>query len=720
MQVRGGGPRPLGATWDGDGVNFALFSEHATAVELCFFDWHRQQRESACVQLPSCTEGVWHGYVPGAAPGQAYGYRVHGPYAPARGHRFNPNKLLIDPYAKALSGQLTWNDAVLGHVSDSPEVDAGFDERDSAPYVPKAIVMDSRFDWEGDRPPRIPWRDTVIYECHVKGLTINHPEVPYRHRGTYLGLASPSVIAHLKSLGVTAVELLPVQHAVDERRLVKLGLVNYWGYNPVAFFAPSRRYATLDAGPGGEIREFKQMVKELHRAGIEVILDVVFNHTAESDHLGPTLSLRGIDNAVYYRLDPADPRLYEDLSGCGNSLDIREPRTMQLIVDCLGYWVVEMHVDGFRFDLATVMMRGPDGISHEAPFPRRLADDPALSGVKLIAEPWDLGADGYQVGNFPPPWAEWNDKYRATMRSFWRGDATPPGELSTRLAGSSDLYEAGGRGPLAGVNYIACHDGFSLQDLVSYERKHNDANGEENRDGADVNLSRNWGVEGPTDDAAITALREQAKRNFMATLAFSLGVPMLSAGDEFGQSRGGNNNAYCQDNEVNWLVWGEEPGRQSLRAFVRQVLAIRRQWSILRRDTFYRGEQVCDAGVKDVSWLHPAGREMEYGDWHDRGCRTLGMMLHHHADQHELGEERGARSDTLLVVLHAGGEGVEFRLPVLARPTRWIRRLNTAMSSITEEVVAGAAISVAPRSLSLLECESICGKDGGSTSSQSV
>ncbi len=708
IRIDSGRRHPLGATWDGEGVNFALFSEHATAVELCLFDPQDARIETGRVGLPFCTDLVWHGYIPHLGPGQLYGFRVHGPYAPEEGHRFNPNKLLIDPYARALGADLAWDEAVYGYVYDSPVEDVSFDERDSGPFVPKSVVIDPHFDWEDDHPPRTPWSDTVIYECHVKGLTIRHPAVPRHLQGTYLGLASEPIIDHVKSLGVTAVELLPVHHAVDERRLVKRGLVNYWGYNPVALFAPALRYASVNSGRGGQVDEFKSMVKALHRAGIEVILDVVFNHTAESDHLGPTLSLRGIDNAVYYRLGAPNRRTYENLSGCGNSLDIRHRRSLQLVIDCLRYWVDEMHVDGFRFDLATVLVRGPDGIGPRSPFLATLAQDPVLSKVKLIAEPWDLGTDGYQVGNFPKPWAEWNDKYRATIRGFWRGDAVSLGELSHRLAGSSDLYEPGGRGPHASISYVTCHDGFSLQDLVSYESKHNEANAEDNRDGTDNNVSCNWGVEGPTDDETVNTVREQTKRNFIASLAFSLGVPMLAGGDELGRSQGGNNNAYCQDNEITWLDWRLDESRKAFLAFVRRILALRARCSVFHRVYFLRGERICGTGLKDVSWLRPDGREMEHDDWHHHKCRTLGMMLHDHPAKGIAPGGQSKECETLLVILHADKKASEFRLPAIPEPGRWLWIVDTATASVVHEAVAGATITIAPRSLSLLEYERVC------------
>ncbi len=696
-----GRPYPRGATWGGEGVNFALFSAQATAVELCLFHGPEDEVEAERVGLAARTNEVWHGYLPGMGPGQLYGYRIHGPYAPQEGHRFNPHKLLIDPYAKALSGDLTWNDAVYGFsYGAEAEADLSFDERDSAAFVPKSVVIDPSFDWEGDAPPRIPWPDTVIYECHVKGLTARHPEIPPELRGTYQALGSKPIIDHLTTLGVTAVELLPVHHAVDERRLIERGLVNIWGYNPIAYLAPAARYAT--GAPGRQVQEFKGMVKALHRAGIEVILDVVFNHTGEGDHLGPTLSLRGIDNAAYYRLRPDDRRYYENLSGCGNSLNTRHPRALQLVMDALRYWVREMHVDGFRFDLATVLTRGPHGVEFDGPFCTAVQQDPVLAGVKLIAEPWDLGENGYQVGNFPIGWAEWNDKYQTALRSFWRGDKVPVGELSRRLSGSSDLYEAGRRGPTASVNYVACHDGFTLHDLVSYERKHNEANGEENRDGNDHNLSYNCGAEGPTDDGEVTALREQMKRNFLASLAFSLGIPMITAGDELGRSQGGNNNAYCQDNEAFWVNWELDQTKESLLAFTRKVLAMRHEYKVLQRKSFFKGQPICEAGIKDVTWLRADGDELTQHDWHDRERGLLGMLLHGYEDETYKEDGIGA-PETLLLVFNADNRSWRWRLPVVPEAGTWIWRVDTARADSLCETITGKTIKVAARALALLE-----------------
>ncbi|HET9513310.1 MAG TPA: glycogen debranching protein GlgX, partial [Gemmatimonadales bacterium] len=563
----------LGAQWDGEGTNFALFSEHATGVELCLFDRPDDSHERERIPLRQRTDQVWHAYFPDIRPRQLYGYRVHGPYDPERGHRFNPAKLLLDPYARAISGTIRWNDTLQGYVIGHPDQDVVPDRHNSAGSMPKCVVVESAFSWGDDRAPRTPLNRTVIYECHVRGMTMRHPDVPEALRGTYLGLATDPIIDHLHALGVTALELLPIHHFVTDRHLREHGLTNYWGYSSIGYFAPDVRYAT--EGLGQQVTEFKSMVKRLHRAGLEVILDVVYNHTAEGNHLGPTLCFRGIDNLAYYRVDPAQPRFYADLTGCGNALDLRHSRTMQLVMDSLRYWVQEMHVDGFRFDLAPVLARDPEGFNPFGKFFDVVRQDPILSGVKLIAEPWDLGPDGYQVGRFPIGWSEWNDKYRDTVRAFWRGDPGKVPELASRLAGSSDLYQASQRPPQASVNFITAHDGFTLHDLVSYERKHNEANGENNRDGHDHNLSRNWGVEGPTDFPGIIRLRERMRRNFLATLAFSQGGPMLSHGDELGRTQRGNNNAYCQDNELTWIDWNLGPAERELMEFTRRVLRIR-------------------------------------------------------------------------------------------------------------------------------------------------
>jgi len=695
-----GAPTPLGATWDGEGTNFALFSEHATAVDLCLFDHPEASAEVARIRLPERTDLIWHAYLPDVRPGQLYGYRVHGPYDPEHGHRFNPAKLLLDPYAKALSGTIRWSDALSGYAMDRPEAERDLhpDPADSAGGLPKCVVVESAFSWGDDRQPRTPWNRTVIYECHVKGMTMLHPEVPEPLRGTYLGLATDPIIDHLKGLGVTAVELLPVHHFVTERRLYELGLVNYWGYGSIGFFAPDVRYAT--AGLGQQVAEFKSMVKRLHRAGLEVILDVVYNHTAEGNHLGPTLSFRGIDNEAYYRLDPERPRYYVDYTGTGNTLDVRHSRTLQLVMDSLRYWVTEMHVDGFRFDLAPVLARDSDAVSPFAEFFDVVRQDPVVSRVKLIAEPWDLGPGGYQVGNFPIGWGEWNGKYRDAVRQFWRGDPGQVGQLASRLAGSSDLYEASQRSPLASVNFVTCHDGFTLHDLVSYEQKYNEANGEANRDGTDNNLSRNWGAEGPTEAVHVVRMRERIKRNFLATLAFSQGVPMLSHGDEVGRTQQGNNNAYCQDNPTAWVDWARSPLEEQLLEFTRTVFAIRAANPVLRRRTFFRHEPRGEGTGKDLAWLRADGGEMTEAEWQDASNHVLGMLIRGEATDEV--NERGQRlmGEAILLLLNGGARTKMFTLPALDGAGGWHEIINTAHP--TSRPVKENEVRLAAHSLMLL------------------
>jgi glycogen operon protein len=674
MRVWPGASYPLGATWNGEGVNFALFSENATGVELCLFENPTDAVEKVRIEMRERTGMVWHAYLPDARPGQLYGYRVHGPYEPKHGHRFNPHKLLLDPYAKAIGGTIEWDDAMYGYAIGDPSEDLSFDERNSAGFLPKSVVIDSAFTWDDDRPPEVPWNRTVIYECHVRGLTKLHPEVPEELRGTYLGLVSDPVLDHLVKLGVTAVELMPVHQFLADRRLVEHGLTNYWGYNTVGFFAPDVRYAT--GVMGQQVNEFKSMVKTLHRAGIEVILDVVYNHTGEGNHLGPTICLRGIDNAAYYRISPDNPRHYTDFTGCGNSLNMRHPRTLQLIMDSLRYWVREMHVDGFRFDLAPTLARELHEVDRLSRFFAMIQQDPALARVKLIAEPWDLGEGGYQVGNFPAGWAEWNGKYRDTIRRFWRGDEAQVAELGYRLSGSSDLYEARDRAPHASINFVTCHDGFTLRDLVSYEHKHNEANAEENRDGCDHNHSRNWGAEGPTESLEINRVREQIQRSVLATLAFSQGVPMICAGDEIGRTQHGNNNAYCQDNEISWIDWNLTPGQQELLDFTVGAFALLRQNPILRRRSFFTGRPI-SAGVKDITWIRQDGAEMTESDWHRGDRRMLGMLIHGRATDEV--DERGRLlvGDTLLMLMNAADNGVDVRLPQLPERGYWQELVNT-------------------------------------------
>ncbi|GIW07712.1 MAG: glycogen operon protein GlgX homolog [Dehalococcoidia bacterium] len=671
-----GRPYPLGATWDGKGVNFALFAESATCVELCLFDRRDADTPSETIQLREVTAHVWHGYLPGLGPGQLYGYRVHGPYEPEAGLRFNPNKLLIDPYAKAIAGAVDWRAPVFGYQVGHPDADLSFDENDDAWGVPKSVVTHPYFDWEGDRSPQIPWHESVIYEVHVKGFTVRHPEVPEELRGTYAGLGSRPAIDYLKNLGVTAVELLPVHAFLDERHLVEKGLKNYWGYSTIAYFAPEARYAS--AGDlGGQVAEFKEMVKALHRAGIEVILDVVYNHTGEGNHLGPTLSFRGIDNRTYYRLVADRPRYYMDYTGTGNSLNVRHPQTLQLIMDSLRYWVQEMHVDGFRFDLAATLARELHDVDRLSAFFDIIHQDPVISRVKLIAEPWDVGEGGYQVGNFPALWTEWNGKYRDTVRRYWRGDEFQAAELGWRLTGSSDLYQSDGRRPYASINFVTCHDGFTLNDLVSYNQKHNEANGEDNRDGTDDNLSWNCGVEGPTDDPAVNALRERQKRNFLATLLLSQGVPMICGGDEISRTQRGNNNAYCQDNEISWFDWNLRDDQRRLLEFTRRLIAFRRQHPNFRRRKFFQGRQIRGSDIKDITWFRADGHEMTDEEWVSGWTRALGMRLAGEAldEVDEWGEP--VRDDTFLLLLNAHHEAIDFVLPNGATVTCWERVLDT-------------------------------------------
>jgi len=676
IQTRPGRPYPLGATWDGTGVNFALFSEHAASVELCLFEAADPSREARRIPLTERTDQIWHVYLPDARPGALYGYRVHGPYAPADGHRFNPAKLLIDPYAKAIAGTVTWNDALFGFLPDDDGDATGPDLRDSAPFVPKCVVVESAFSWGGDRLLRTPWHETVIYEVHVKGFTARHPEVPPELRGTYAGLASPPALEHLRRLGITAVELLPVHHAISERRLEDLGLTNYWGYNSIGYLAPDSRFASTGVR-GEQVAEFKTMVKRLHEAGIEVILDVVYNHTAEGNHLGPTLCFRGIDNRAYYRLEKSDPTYYRDYTGCGNTLDLTHPRSLQLLMDSLRYWVLDMHVDGFRFDLASALARELHDVDRLSSFFDVIHQDPVISQVKLIAEPWDLGEGGYQVGNFPPGWAEWNGRYRDTMRRYWKGDGGQVGELAYRLTGSSDLYEQGGRRPSASINFVTAHDGFTLADLVAYTEKRNEANGEDNRDGSDLNFSTNCGVEGPTDDPDVLALRERMQRNFLAALLLSQGVPMLSGGDEIGRTQQGNNNAYCQDNELTWFDWPAAGTAARLNDFTRRLIRLRLDHPVFRRRRFFQGRRIRGSAVKDLSWLRPDGAEMTDEEWTDGESRCLGLQLA--GDAIEEVDDLGLpiRDDTFLLLLNAGDTAASFLLPDHEPRIEWELVLDT-------------------------------------------
>jgi isoamylase len=698
MRVWPGLPYPLGATWDGEGVNFALFSEHATGVELNLFDTPEDAKESHRIVLPELTDHVWHAYLPDVRPGQFYGYRVHGPYRPEEGDRFNQHNLLIDPYAKAITGRIQWSNALFAYQVGGPQQDLEMSTENSAGGVPKCVVIDSAFTWGTDRRPRIPWNRTVIYECHVRGMTIRHPDVPGPLRGTYLGLCSDAMIDYFLALGITAIELLPIHQFLVDRHLAEQGLTNYWGYNSIGFFAPDVRYATK--GLGSQVDEFKSMVKTLHSAGIEVILDVVYNHTGEGNHLGPTLSLRGIDNKAYYRLDPTNPRHYIDFTGCGNSLNMQHPRTIQLIMDSLRYWVEEMHVDGFRFDLAPVLARELLEVNKLGTFFDIIQQDPVLATAKLIAEPWDVGPGGYQVGNFPVRWAEWNGKFRDAIRKYWRGDDGVVPELASRLAGSADIYEGTGRAVYASINFITAHDGYTLYDLVSYERKHNEANGESNQDGHDDNLSRNWGVEGETNDERILDLRFRLMRDFLGTLAFSQGVPMLAHGDEIARTQRGNNNAYAQDNEISWMDWTLDDRRKALLEFTRNVLAIRHAHPVFRRRHFLRGAPVKEGAPKDLMWIRPDGQEMTERDWQDARNKTIGALINGEATDDTDERGRPIRDDTMMLLTNASDHDVRFTLPQVAPDRRWAELVDTGQNYL--RMIEAGWVGLAPHSFMLL------------------
>jgi glycogen operon protein len=682
MRLSAGSPHPLGATWDGRGTNFALFSANAQKVELCLFD-DQGRRELERITLPERSEDVWHGYLTDVVPGQLYGYRVHGPYEPERGFRFNAHKLLLDPYAKRLSGRLVWSDAHFGYRAGHQRADLSFDRRDNARGMPKAVVIDPAFTWGEDRRPSIPWEDTIIYEAHVKGLTQQREDVPPAWRGTYRGLTAPTVIDHLKRLGVTTLELLPIHAFVDDRRLIENRLVNYWGYNTLGFFAPEPRYAT-----DGALDAFRSTVSRLHDAGIEILLDVVYNHTGEGNQLGPTLSFRGIDNTSYYWLRPDQPRYYDDFTGTGNSLNLTHPRVLQMVMDSLRHWVDVCHVDGFRFDLATTLGRQPNGFDRGAAFFAAVRQDPVLAGVKMIAEPWDIGPGGYQVGGFPTGWSEWNDHFRHTLRRYWAGAGSLIGELGGRMTGSADLFNHDGRSPRASINHVTVHDGFTLADLVSYEGKHNEANAEDNRDGSDDNQSNNWGVEGPTDDPNILKLRQQVRRNQLACLMLAHGIPLLLAGDEVGNSQSGNNNAYCQDNPIGWVDWSGS-GREGddMTALVSQLTELRQQFPQLRPRHWVDGRRA--DGSYGVLWFTPKATEMTPEDWNFPEGRFLSYVL---------GPLEKGQSP-LYIVLNAAPEEIDFVLPTVPKVGHWTARLNTAASQDQQDSAPGAKLQAPARSV---------------------
>ncbi|SEW14277.1 glycogen debranching protein GlgX [Luteibacter sp. 329MFSha] len=695
IRITEGRPFPRGASFDGSGTNFAIFSAHATRVELCLFD---DEGNETRIDLPEYTDEVWHGYLPDVKAGQLYGYRVHGPYEPTQGHRFNANKLLIDPYARELAGDLVWCDELYGYTVGHPDKDLSFDERDSAPFVPKAVVVGDDYDWGDDRPPMVPWDETVIMETHVRGYTMRHPAVDAAVRGTCASLATPAVLDGIRSLGVTAIELLPMHAYLDDRHLLEAGRRNYWGYNTIAFFAIKRRYLST-----GHRDEFRDLVKAAHQRGLELILDVVYNHTAEGSELGPTLSLRGIDNLSYYRL-AEDPRFYINDTGTGNTLNVSHPRVIQMVMDSLRYWVTEMHVDGFRFDLATILGREPTGFDQRGGILDAVAQDPVLAAVKMIAEPWDCGPGGYQVGHFPPGWAEWNDRFRDDVRAFWKGDEGKLADVGKRLTGSADFFDKRGRRPWASVNFITAHDGFTLYDLVSYNQKHNEANGEDNKDGSDNNHSWNGGAEGETEDAGIRALRERQMRNLLATLFLSKGTPMLLAGDERAQTQGGNNNTYGQDSEIAWIDWERDPTEGRLTDFVRELTDLRQRYPLLRRGRFLDGRYDDASGTRDIVWLAPDGSEAGEAQWTDPSARSIAALIDGRAQQS--GVKRPGTDTSLLVLLNAWTEGVAFQLPGDVSCDAWKVVLSTA-PELAPGVAASSGTSFVcpPRAMVVLACD---------------
>lgn len=704
LNVLPGKPSPMGAVWDGLGVNFALYSAHASAVELVLYDRAEDASPSHTLSITERTGPIWHGYVPNLRPGQLYGFRVHGPYEPHRGHRFNPHKVLLDPYAKAIGRPLKWHDALFGYEIGHPDEDLSFNEVDSAPYAPIGAVVEERFEWGGDRSPGISWEDTIIYETHVKGISKLHPQVPKHLRGTYLGLVSDPILDHLTRLGVTTVQLLPVHAKIQDRRLVELGLSNYWGYNTLSFFAPEPEYSST--GPSGAVAEFKTMVKKLHSAGFEVIIDVVYNHTGEGSRLGPTLSLRGIDNLGYYKENPENFRYLMDYTGTGNTLDAGNPYVLQLIMDSLRYWVTEMHVDGFRFDLAAALARELYEVDMLSAFFKVIQQDPVLSQVKLIAEPWDVGPGGYQVGSFPWQWTEWNGRYRDSVRRYWRGDSGVTGEFATRVSGSSDMYEHTGRRPFASINFITAHDGFTLEDLVSYERKHNEANQEGNRDGHEPNYSMNCGVEGPSNNPQVLQSRERLKRSLISTLLLSQGVPMILGGDELSRTQLGNNNAYCQDNEINWYDWNLDERKERFLEFVRQAIAFRKRHQNFRRHRFLTGIPDTD-GAKDALWWHPDGREMRVEDWRQPTLRTFGLLLRGDRFRGTDRLGRPLQDDNLLLLFNTHDSSVAFKLPgkEAGNPVSWRIESEFRRGLSSEPLMPGDRLKVGPHLLVVLRAE---------------
>ncbi|MBK0402488.1 glycogen debranching protein GlgX [Adhaeribacter sp. BT258] len=685
-EIYPGTPYPLGATWDGKGVNFALYSGNATAVELCLFDSDKQTHETHKIKLKERTHQIWHGYIPDLEPGQLYGYRVHGPFEPENGHRFNPHKLLLDPYAKAISGSIQWHDSLFAYEIGHEDEDLSFSKSDSAPFAPKAVVIDSNFDWEGDELLKIPYHRSVIYETHVKGFTQLCSDIPEEIRGSYAALGHPATIKYLQELGITAIELMPVHHFINDRFLVEKNLTNYWGYNTIGFFAPDVRYSS-SGNCGEQIVEFKNMVKALHKAGIEVILDVVYNHTGEGNQMGPTVSFRGIDNAAYYRLQEENKRYYMDYTGTGNTLNANLPNVLQLIMDSLRYWILEMHVDGFRFDLAATLARELHEVNRLSSFFDIIHQDPVISQVKLIAEPWDIGEGGYQVGNFPPGWSEWNGKYRDCIRDYWRGADSMLAEFAHRFTGSSDLYQDDARKPTASINFVTAHDGFTLYDLVSYNEKHNEANGEDNNDGESHNRSWNCGVEGPTEDPEINAFRQKQKRNFLTTLFLSQGVPMLVAGDEMSRTQQGNNNAYCQDSEISWLNW--QDADKELQEFTRQLIALRRNHPVFCRRKWFQGLPIKGIGLEDIAWFQPEGVEMTEEHWNLDYAKAMGVYLNGYGLHSSNSRGRRIIDDSFFIIFNAHHEALQFKLPLEKYGQKWIKILDTRQNKIEETETFG-------------------------------